>query len=260
MTGHVATSKSRAAAASFFERLANLRRRDAALGSLPVQPAPSALSRGGARRIEALNYADQCRRWLVASVAANAVVLVLLVVALTATYFRPVYTFQGAPSLTEASKTFYADQSMDKDQLYMFINYMLVTLNQVNHQGAPYLPLLQGAVDPAIYGRTRRDVDRNLVEIRKSLITQSLIITAITDVIFDEKTNKLSAYVMGELAVIAGQSASGVKPVVIPYRARVVMGVNTPGKINPFPYFLSALEQRFDKRATEWDASQLRKQ
>jgi len=260
MTGHDANSKSRAAAAGFFERLAKLNKREVALAALPPSSAPPAISRSVSRRIEALHYADQCRRWLVASVTANAVVLVLLVVALTATYFRPVYTFKGSPSLSEASRAFYGDQTMDKDQLYMFVLYTLGTLNQVNHQGAPYLPLLQGAVDPAIYSRTKKDVDRNLVEIRKNLITQSLIITAITDVIFDEKTNKLSAYVMGELGVIAGQSTAGVKPVVIPYRARVVMSVNTPSKINPFPYFLSALEQRFDKRAIEWDATQLKNQ
>lgn len=259
MSDTATSAGARAAASGLFRRLAARRRRDEALDNPRSPSGPPPPSRRTGRRLESLLYAEQVRRWLVASMAGNAVVLVVLCVAVAATYFRPVYTFAGRPSLTEATRAFYAGQDLDKDQLYMFVNYALVTLNQVNHAGAPYMALLQGAIDPAIYKRSRSEVDRSLVDIRKNLLTQSLHIAAITDVIFDDKTQKISAYVMGELAVSSGQAPGASRQAVIPYRARVVMGVATPSKINPFPFFISGLEQRFDKRALEWDAAQLRK-
>lgn len=261
MNSSVAATRARDSAAAFFGRLAARRRKDesgAAIVGAGTQPPE--VPPGLRRRIESLVCAEQARRWLSASLAVNVLVLIALVVGYTATFFRPTYAMVNPPSLKDAAIAHRTADGIDKDTLYMFLNYTLPLLNQVSPQGAPYLPLLQGAVEPSVYGKIRRDTEKNMGEVRKAMLTQNLVISGITDVIYDQNTGKLSAYVIGNLGAIAQQAAKGVASHIIPYRARVVLTVVPPSKVNPFPFFLSALEQRYDARATAWDATQLKKQ
>jgi hypothetical protein len=69
-------------------------------------------------------------------------------------------------------------------------------------------------------------------------------------VVTDNERGRLSAYVRGYLAIIV-QSTN--KPVVLPYRAEVLLEMAPPSRLNRFPFVLIRREWRIDKAALEWD-------
>lgn len=196
-------------------------------------------------------YVRWLLRVLIASVILNGIVLLVLFVTGLMAGQRPTMQLNAAPSLrAEADAVFGKKTDVNVDDLLLYINTVLPLMHRLDDRGAPELPLLRGLVAPAVFDKAESEAKRSAPLAKKNFVIQSLVVTRVDDVVTDNERGRLSAYVRGYLAIIV-QSTN--KPVVLPYRAEVLLEMAPPSRLNRFPFVLIRREWRIDKAALEWD-------
>ena len=198
-------------------------------------------------------YVRWLLRVLTASVILNGAVITILFLAGLIAGQRPTLQLNAAPSLrAEADAVFGKNTEVNVDDLLLYVNTVLPLMHRVDDRGSPELPLLRGLVAPAVYDQAEAEARRGAPLAKKNYVIQNLVVTRVDDVVTDTERGRLSAYVRGYLAIIV-QSTS--KPVVLPYRAEVLLEKAPPGRLNRFPFVLIRRDWRIDKAATGWDES-----
>ena len=201
-------------------------------------------------------YVRWLLRVLTASVILNGVVLTILFLTGLVAGQRPTLQMNAAPSLrAEADAVFGKNTEVNVDDLLLYVNTVLPLMHRVDDRGSPELPLLRGLVAPAVYDKAEAEAKRSAPLAKKNYVIQNLVVTRVDDVITDTERGRLSAYVRGYLAIIV-QTTN--KPVVLPYRAEVLLEMAPPGRLNRFPFVLIRRDWRIDKAAIDWDEARAR--
>ena len=201
-------------------------------------------------------YVRWLLRVLTASVILNGVVIMILFLTGLVAGQRPTLQLNAAPSLrAEADAVFGKNTEVNVDDLLLYVNTVLPLMHRVDDRGSPELPLLRGLVAPAVYDKAEAEAKRSAPLAKKNYVIQNLVVTRVDDVITDTERGRLSAYVRGYLAIIV-QTTN--KPVVLPYRAEVLLEMAPPGRLNRFPFVLIRRDWRIDKAAIDWDEARAR--
>lgn len=154
-------------------------------------------------------------------------------------------------SLKQKAEDYYKLDDVTYDSVALFLTTTLPLLQAVDDGGYPMLGLTRGMVSGKIYEAARQGLERDLPKIRKNMIHQHLQVTRVMNVLADPKSRRIAAYVKGYIVVAIQKGSTA--PVVIPYRAHVVLENNPPSKLNPSPYFLVEKEERINNAALAWD-------
>ena len=158
---------------------------------------------------------------------------------------------RAPPSLKQRAEEYFQLTEVTFDSVTLFLATTLPLLRAVDDGGFPMLSLTRGMVSGKIYERAQAGLARDLPKIQKNMIHQHLQVTRVMNVLSDNKTRRLAAYVKGYLVVAIQKGTAST--IFIPYRARVVLETNPPSKLNPSPYFLLEMEERINAAALDWD-------
>jgi len=162
---------------------------------------------------------------------------------------KPPLVIRAGPSLKEAAAEFYGDREVSYDQLAFFLHGSLPLLFAADEDGHPLLPLAEGLVAPDIYRAAERQLAASGADFAANRMTQTLSLTAISQVVTDSASGRAAAYVRGYLTVTLRHAEARFYP----WRARVVLAVNPDSRLNPYPFYLLALDERTGPPALEWD-------
>jgi hypothetical protein len=162
---------------------------------------------------------------------------------------KPPLVVRALPSLKEEAAAFYGDGELSYDQLAFFLHGCLPLLFAEDEDGHPLLPLAEGLVAPEIYRAAERRLGSSGLDVAANRMTQTLALTAISQVVTDTPSGRAAAYVRGYLTVTMRQAEA----VFYPWRGRVVLAVNPGSRLNPYPFYLLALDERTGPEALEWD-------
>jgi hypothetical protein len=162
---------------------------------------------------------------------------------------KPTLVLRAPSSLKQESQRLTRSPSVSYDQLAFFTLAVLPRLYTVDENGYPFLALLQGVVDPTIISRVELGFNQLGGDLKLNHMTQTLTLTAILDVVADEKLGRVAAYVKGYLCITL--NASRVK--FYPYRAQILLAVNPVGLLNPYPFYVLKCEEKIGAKALEWD-------
>lgn len=201
-------------------------------------------------------YVSWLLRVLNVSILTNAFCLILLVMTAIMAGRRPVVQLIGPPSLrAEAQEMFGRDTEVNVDDLLIYLNTVLPLMHRIDDRGAPELPLLRGLIAPSVYEMAQKEAERGAKLAKKNFIIQNLVVTKVEEVEILRDRGRISAYVRGYLAIII-QSKN--RPIILPYRAEVLMEMAPPSRLNRFPFVLIRREWKTDKAALEWDTQRAR--
>ena len=201
--------------------------------------------------IRRYSYVSWLLRVLYASVILNGVCLVILVITALLASQRPLVQLNGPPSLrAEAKAMFGSDTEVNVDDLLIYLNTVLPLMHRIDDRGSPELPLLRGLIAPTVYEKAQQEADRSAKLAKQNFIIQNLVVTRVDEVEIQRERGRISAYVRGYLAIII-QSKN--RPVILPYRAEVLMEMAPPSRLNRFPFVLIRREWKTDKAALNWD-------
>ena len=153
---------------------------------------------------------------------------------------RPPLFVRAGPSLREAAAAFYGRPEASYDALALFLQGSVPLLFSTSEAGHPLLPLAEGLVAPEIYRRAQERLDGTAPQVRKNRMTQSLTLTEIDDVADDAASGRAAARLRGFLAVTFDGSGARI----FPWAADAVLAANTPGRLDPYPYYLLRLDER----------------
>jgi hypothetical protein len=162
---------------------------------------------------------------------------------------KPPLVVRAAPSLKEEAAAFYGAPELSYDQLAFFLHGCLPLLYAADDSGHPLLPLAEGLVAPEIYRAAERRLSASGPDVAANRMTQTLSLTAITQVVTDGPSGRAAAYVRGYLTVTMRQAEA----LFYPWRGRVVLAVNPASRLNPYPFYLLALDERIGPDAADWD-------
>lgn len=196
-------------------------------------------------------------RWLLRvlglSIGINYVCLLVLLIAGLVAGQKPVLQLNAAPSLkADAEDSFGKKTEVNIDDLLLYVNTVLPLMHRLDDRGAPDLPLLKGLVSPSVFEKADQEAKRSTPLAKKNFVIQNLVVTRLTDVVTDNDRGRLSAYVHGYLVIVV-QSTN--KPVILPYRAEILLEMSPPSRLNRFPFVLIRRDWRMDKAALDWDES-----
>jgi hypothetical protein len=177
--------------------------------------------------------------------------VMLIWVAYIKAYSRPRLMFEGQPTLREAMNSKEDSDEVNMDQVTVFSLMVLNLLNTSDDLGSPHLRLLLGMVNPEIYERQQVNVEKNLAKMREMEITKTFVPTQVLLLAQDKDTGRIAVYVRGYLFIGYGRSDHGPYHQTIPYRVKLVLENNTPGKLNPFPFYLVSLDEQIFKSGAE---------
>ena len=167
---------------------------------------------------------------------------------------KPPLVLRAGPSLKAAAAAFYGFPEISYDQLAFFLHGCLPLLHSTDDAGHPLLPLAQGVVAPDVYREAEARLDASAPDVLANRMTQSLTLTGVSDVVADAASGRAAAFARGYLTVTLRQAEARV----FPWRARVLLAVNPPGRLNPYPFYLLGCEERTGPAALSWDAARER--
>ena len=198
-------------------------------------------------------YVRWLLRVLALSIGINYACLLVLLIAGIISGQKPAMQLNAAPSLKAESEEFFGKKTeVNIDDLLLYVNTVLPLMHRLDDRGAPDLPLLRGLVAPAVFEKADQEAKRSTPLAKKNFVIQNLVVTRVTDVVTDNDRGRLSAYVQGYLVIVV-QSTN--KPVVLPYRAEILLEMSPPSRLNRFPFVLIRRDWRIDKAALDWDES-----
>jgi hypothetical protein len=205
-------------------------------------------------RYNASNYAYT--EWLFSLVKIAIVVMslaaaVLLFANLTAAH-KDTVRINAPDTLSVLADKYFHVEGLKFDQIATSVITVLTLKHHVDEGGAPYFVLLQGMVAPHIYMRAETGLKKAISEIKKTMIIQNLNITSIDDLETDPKSKRVSCYVRGYFSTTSrldGQTR------IVPYRAEVLLELNTVGNLNPLPFTMIDLQEKVGPEAVSWDKS-----
>lgn len=165
---------------------------------------------------------------------------------------KPPVVVRAGPSLREEAAAFYGAPEISYDQLAFFLQGCLPLLYAADDAvGHPLLALAQGLVAPEIYRAAERRLNESGADIHSHRMTQNLTITEVGQVVADPKSGRAAARLRGMVRITVGQAETRS----FPWRARAVLSVNPPGRLNPYPFYLIRLEERTGPDAVAWENS-----
>jgi hypothetical protein len=164
---------------------------------------------------------------------------------------KPAVVVRAGPSLRAAAEGFNALPEISYDQLAFFLQGCLPLLHATGEAGHPLLPLAQGLVAPDVYREAEQRLDAAGPDVLAHRMTEGLTLTEVSDVVADAKSGRAAAYVRGYLTVTARRAEAQC----FPWRARVLLAINPPGRLNPYPFYLAGCEERTGPEAPAWDAA-----
>ena len=162
---------------------------------------------------------------------------------------KPTLVIRASASLKQEAIAFTGTPAVSYDQLAFFITAVLPRLYTVDETGYPFLLLLQGLVDPALLTITESGFVASATDIKSNHMTQTLTITAVSDVVADEKLGRAAAYVKGYVSVTLHHNEA----LFYPYRAQVLLAVNPVGLLNAYPFYVLKCEEKTGPKALDWD-------
>ncbi len=205
-------------------------------------------------------WAAQQNLWLRVSLVVHVFLLALIWFGFYLAYSRPTYIQIAAPSLTEASKNFFGvdynqvDSSLLFDQLSFFSISALTQLYQLDPDGANYVNLLQGMVDPTIIDRAKKNYEKNKQTVVSQRFIQSLVIQRIYPPITNTDTQTMAVFINGYLAISLQDQSNNAVNRIVPYRAKLLLRITPPSTLNPFPFFMEELTDVFGTEACQkWE-------
>ncbi len=221
----------------------------------PATVARSELDAPAMAEIKRYSYVRWLLRILTASLALNVFAAAALALAGIFAGHRPAMQLTARASLrSEATQMFGRDTQVNVDDLLLYLNTVLPLMHRLDDRGAPDLPLLRGLISVHEYEKAAAEAARDLAIAKKNFVVQSLVITRVEDVEADNAHGRISAYVRGYLAIIV-QSTS--RPVVLPYRAEVLLEMAPPSRLNRFPFVLIKRDWKVSRAAIDWDAARV---
>lgn len=162
---------------------------------------------------------------------------------------KPAVVIRAGPSLKAAAAAQSGSSEVSYDQLAFFLHGCLPLLHSTDDAGHPLLPLAQGVVAPDVYRDAEARLDSSAADILANRMTQTLTLTGVSDVVSDPRSGRAAAYVRGYLTVTLRRAEARF----FPWRGRVLLAVNSAGRLNPYPFYLLACEERTGPRALAWD-------
>jgi hypothetical protein len=235
---------------------------DADKTAKPSEVAGKPLSTEGAlyHHFKEFGWSVQQNIWLKLSLIVHLALVILIWFGFYLAWTRPTYLQIGATSLNQASKNFFANDytqvSPDLlfDNLSFFTISTLTPLYQLDVDGANYLKLLQGMVNPDIIQRAQKNFDKNQKNIASKNLVQNLTLEQINAPIFNAQTNTIALFVGGYLSLSLQDDAGNAVNRITPYRAKLLLQMTPVSLLDPFPFFLEELTDTFGAEACKkWD-------
>lgn len=164
---------------------------------------------------------------------------------------KPAVVVRAGPSLKAAAEAYSGPPEISFDQLAFFLQGCLPLLHATDEAGHPLLALAQGLVAPELYRDAERRLDSEAPDVSANRMTESLTLTEVGDVVADPGSGRAAAYVRGYVTVTLRRAQAQF----FPWRARVLLAVNPPGRLNPYPFYLVGCDERTGPEAPAWDAA-----
>lgn len=177
---------------------------------------------------------------LLGAVAAAAGCVWLTVAALRE---RPAVLVRAPLSLREAAAQAADGTDIAYDQLAFFLQASVPLLYQSEMGRHPWLSLAEGLVSPELCQEAERRLQAHAADMSTKGLSQTLVLTDITDVVADAAAARVAAQLDGTVRV----SAAGLPARDFPWRARAVLTANPRARLNPYPYYLLSLETEAPK-------------
>jgi hypothetical protein len=162
---------------------------------------------------------------------------------------KPPVVVRAPPSLKEAAAEYSGRPEVSYDQTAFFLHGCLPLLYALDDGGHRFLPLAQGLVAPEIYTAAERRLDQAGSTVRANRITQSLTITGVSDLVADLPSRRAAASVRGYVTVTVRRAQAEFYP----WRGRILLEVNPPSRLSPWPFYLLRFEDRIGAAALAWD-------
>lgn len=151
---------------------------------------------------------------------------------------KPPVIVHAPPSLRDAADRGGAGIGLGYDSLAFFLNGCVPLLYQAESGRHPWLSLAEGLVAPEICREAERRLQSHAAEMAAKGVSQSLVISAIDQVVSDPASARVAARVSGVVRILAPAQP----PRDFPWQAHAVLTANLSGRLNPYPYFLLSLE------------------
>jgi hypothetical protein len=151
---------------------------------------------------------------------------------------KPAVVVRAGPTLKEAAAAYYGVPEISYDQLVFFLHGCLPLLYEADEDEHPWLPLAEGLVAPDIYDAAERRLTAADLARKSHHMTQALALAGVSRVVADPALGRAAADVRGRLLV----TERGREAVSFPWTARVVLAVNPGSRLNPYPFYLLALD------------------
>jgi len=203
-------------------------------------------------------YAFVWRLWMFfrISVVFTFITFLLSMLALSIAKEKPVLAVKVPASpydVAEATRTaVWGDQPFG-DKIQRFAHFVLPILNGIDDTGNRKMSLLSGFVNPEIINAKLKRINRIGAKIKSLKLTQTVVITDIADLSFNERRGQINVAARGY--VIVTQEPGGKRLAqIIPYRGEMTLDVLPYSRMNAFSLYLSRLEEKFGNDASGKEA------
>jgi hypothetical protein len=157
---------------------------------------------------------------------------------------------RAPPSLKEAAVAFYGAPEVDFDQVALFLSSCLPLLYDIDDSGHSLLPLAEGLVAPDVFGEAGRRLGLVRGNVLAHAMTQTLVLTDLTDLVSDGESRRVAAYVRGTLTVTVRHSEARI----FPWRAQVLLEATRASRLNRTPFTLLKCTSKLGPQALAWDS------
>ncbi len=208
------------------------------------------------RHFEEYAWARSAVAWLIAATGVILLQAVIILVGVVVVATRPQGLVVSEPSLSDVVR-----EEMNKgyvsnrDSLEFYTSSVLGIINDIDKSGSQ-MEMLRGLVSPEVYDRVFKRVTKNLPTIRRNLISQSLTVESIGNIVQSADGNRVSVYVRGTLSIVQEMGEKGPTFRKVPYRAKLICDAVIPTSSNHQHFYLVDLEERVGAKASDWDLEQ----
>lgn len=151
---------------------------------------------------------------------------------------KPAVVLRAKPTLKEAAAAYYGIPDISYDQVVFFLHACLPLLYEGDENGHAWLPLAEGLVAPEVYDAAERRLAASDGPRRVHLMRQALTIARVGHFVADSRAGRAAAEVEGELTVAPADAPAKS----FPWSGRVILAVNPGSRLDPYPFYLLALD------------------
>lgn len=207
------------------------------------------------RNLLAYGWASTYHRILFVVTLLLLVINAIFGIAIFSVSHRPTFVVRSQGSLAERAADFFQVNSTNFDELAFYLNSVLSIKNTLTPEGNMMLPLLKGLIAPDIYHSQEMKLIGETEALRVNFITQSLVVTKVTNIVADPKSSRVGAYVIGFLVITVRNAKGGSDATTLPYRALCAVEIQPVSDLSPYPFHLVECQEKVAKDASDWDAS-----